>query len=181
MANLRSALWRLRPYAGQVLDVHPDGLAIAPHVRVDLHRLTAWALGVISGSGEADDAHTRELVAAGALLQDWDEDWLLLQRERFHQLRLHALERICERLTQAGRYGLVVEAGLAAVVAEPLRESAQRLNRTDFDGDSTAWRKMESCQITAVVCSSAGTRQSSVSGPSGWFSRRRASRASGSG
>jgi DNA-binding SARP family transcriptional activator len=52
---------------------------------------------------------------------------VLLERERFHQLRLHALEALCDRLTTAGRYGEAIDAGLAAVTAEPLRESAHRV------------------------------------------------------
>ncbi len=61
------------------------------------------------------------------LLPDWYEDWVLVERERFRQLRLHALEAMCRRLADAGSYALALEAGLAAVAAEPLRESAQRL------------------------------------------------------
>ena len=51
---------------------------------------------------------------------------MVLERERFRQLRLHALEALCRRLTQAGRFGAAVQAGLAAVAGEPLRESAHR-------------------------------------------------------
>ena len=42
------------------------------------------------------------------------------------QIRLHALEALCERLTSTGCYALAIESGLAAVAAEPLRESAHR-------------------------------------------------------
>jgi DNA-binding SARP family transcriptional activator len=51
---------------------------------------------------------------------------VLIERERFRQLRLHALEALCRRLTDAGRHGEATEAGLAAVACEPLRESAHR-------------------------------------------------------
>jgi DNA-binding SARP family transcriptional activator len=51
---------------------------------------------------------------------------VLVERERFHQLRLHALEALCDRLITAGRYGEAIDAGLAVVAAEPLRESAHR-------------------------------------------------------
>ena len=39
---------------------------------------------------------------------------------------LHALEALSRALTIMGRYGEAVEAALTAIVAEPLRESAQR-------------------------------------------------------
>ena len=58
--------------------------------------------------------------------------------------------------------------------------SMATLNRPDFDGDSTAWRKMESWQSTAPARSSGDTRPSSGSGPSGWSSRRAASGVSAS-
>ena len=51
---------------------------------------------------------------------------MLVERERFHQLRLHALEASCDRLITAGRCGEAIDAGLAVVAAEPLRESAHR-------------------------------------------------------
>ena len=60
------------------------------------------------------------------LLPGWYDEWVLLERERHRQIRLHALEQLCERLTAEGRYGAAVLAGLAAVAIEPLRESAER-------------------------------------------------------
>jgi DNA-binding SARP family transcriptional activator len=42
------------------------------------------------------------------------------------QRMLHALEALSRALTAMGRYGEAVEAALTAIVAEPLRESAQR-------------------------------------------------------
>ena len=64
---------------------------------------------------------------AGDLLPGWYEDWVVTEREHFRQLRLHALEQLCEQLTDDGRFGQAVEAGLAAVSGEPLRESAHRV------------------------------------------------------
>jgi DNA-binding SARP family transcriptional activator len=49
-----------------------------------------------------------------------------VERERFRQLRLHALESLCESLAAAGEYGAAVDAGMACIAAEPLRESAHR-------------------------------------------------------
>jgi DNA-binding SARP family transcriptional activator len=49
-----------------------------------------------------------------------------VERERYRQLRLHALEALCRSLTAAGRYSLAIQAGLAAVEADALRESAHR-------------------------------------------------------
>jgi DNA-binding SARP family transcriptional activator len=69
-----------------------------------------------------------EVVASlcGDLLPDWYDDWLVIERERFRQLRLRALDALCDRLTRAGRLDDALAAGLAAVAGEPLRESAHR-------------------------------------------------------
>ena len=70
-------------------------------------------------------AATSELLSDD-LLPDWYEDWVLLERERLRQVRLHGLEALCLRLANLGRHVAAIEAGLAAISADPLRESAQR-------------------------------------------------------
>jgi DNA-binding SARP family transcriptional activator len=74
-----------------------------------------------------DDDELDPSALSGELLPDWYEDWVLIEREHFRQLRLHALERLCVELTAAGRFAEATEAGLAAVQGEPLRESAHRV------------------------------------------------------
>ena len=66
------------------------------------------------------------IVEGGELLPDWYDDWVLIERERFRQLRLYALEALCTDLAAVGSYASAVEVGLACVAAEPLRESAHR-------------------------------------------------------
>jgi DNA-binding SARP family transcriptional activator len=59
-------------------------------------------------------------------LPDWSDDWIMLERERWDQLRLHALEALAQRLITAERYLPALEAALTAVAIEPVRESAHR-------------------------------------------------------
>lgn len=121
-ANLRSALWRLRQTGHFVVDATPSHLSLGQGVEVDVHRVLALSRGLLRDpSGDLDQELT------GDLLPDWYDDWLELERERLRQLRLHALEAVAERLLADRRYGEAVEAGLAAVEADPLRESAHRL------------------------------------------------------
>lgn len=54
------------------------------------------------------------------------DNWDRVTHRTYHQLRLHALEAMSERLTTAGRHGEAVAAGQASVRAEPLRESTHR-------------------------------------------------------
>ena len=63
---------------------------------------------------------------AGDLLPDWYDEWLVFERERVRLLRLLALEALCDRFSRAGWHAEATQAGLAAVAAEPLRESAHR-------------------------------------------------------
>jgi DNA-binding SARP family transcriptional activator len=62
----------------------------------------------------------------GELLPDWYDDWVLIEREYFRQLRLRALEVACDRFTGAGRLDDALATGLAVLECEPLRESAHR-------------------------------------------------------
>ena len=121
-ANLRSALWRLGRPGCALVDTRDQQLRIDADVSVDVRDIELGIRAMLAGS---DVALSASLLGAD-LLPDWYDDWVLLERERFRQLRLHALEVLCERLTEAGRLGEALDAGLAAVAGEPLRESAHR-------------------------------------------------------
>jgi len=100
-------------------------VALSPLVEVDLTRVVGQAKRLV-GSDEQlleTDANAESLI--GDLLPEWDEDWILFERERLRQLRVHALEALCRRLSVRGRHAEAIDAALAAVAAEPLRESAQ--------------------------------------------------------
>ncbi len=125
-ASLRSALWRLRRSSEGIVRTPCDHLGLAGGVTVDLHVATLIAHRILTASPGVDPPEGEGVILTGDLLPDWSEDWVLLERERFRQLRLHALERLCDQLAAAGRYGEATEAGLAAVAGEPLRESAHR-------------------------------------------------------
>jgi DNA-binding SARP family transcriptional activator len=127
-ANLRTSLWRVQRSCPELIDASAQQLALGSTVAVDLRRSQVLARRLLDRSAGCDDLLTSANRAAlsADLLPDWynDDDWLLMEREQFHQLRLHALEAMSERLVQAGRYGEAVDAALAAIRAEPLRESA---------------------------------------------------------
>ena len=125
-ASLRTTLWRLGRQGCNLVEATGNQLGLAQAVSVDLHEAQAQARRVLRHeSATSDDVDGLSL--AGELLPDWYDDWVLLERERFRQLRLHALDALCEELTAAGRYVAAIEAGQASVAAEPLRESAHRL------------------------------------------------------
>ena len=73
----------------------------------------------------------RDLPAATALLgadvlPDWTEAWLPVERERFRQIRLNALEELSSALTASGRFADAVVTARAAVHTAPSREGARR-------------------------------------------------------
>jgi DNA-binding SARP family transcriptional activator len=120
--NLRSALWRIHRHTPELVLADSETLRLGPEVQVDLRDAETRAHTELAGvsSGVQPDTLTLDL------LPDWYDDWVLLERERFRQLRLRALESMCTRLAAAGKLDEALEAGQLALVGEPLRESTHR-------------------------------------------------------
>jgi DNA-binding SARP family transcriptional activator len=125
--SLRSALWRLNRVAPGTVCVSGGSLALAEGVRVDVRDLDTWAARVLDPTVRGDEISVPDDALRGELLPGWCEDWVLLERERLRQLRLHALETLAEKLVACRRFGEAADAAYAAVRAEPLRESAHRV------------------------------------------------------
>jgi DNA-binding SARP family transcriptional activator len=125
-ANLRSTLWRIRRTRLSLVSALGSYLGLEPAVRVDVRDSIGTARRLLDEQAGERDLDAAEVALQGDVLPDWDDDWALLERERFRQIRLHALERRCDLLAAQGRSSDAIEAGLAVVAAEPLRESAHR-------------------------------------------------------
>ena len=125
-ANLRSTLWRAHQWGHQLIRAANSRLWLVDDVNVDLRRALARARSLVDGSAERVELDIDLLTLPGHLLPDWYEDWVLLERERYRQLALHALEALAARLIELGRSGEAAEAAVAAIVSDPLRESAHR-------------------------------------------------------
>jgi DNA-binding SARP family transcriptional activator len=125
-ASLRSALWRINRCGQPLVAADARALRLMPDVVVDLRESAHSARQVLRGEAKGGAVRVDDLTA-GDLLPGWYDEWVVTEREHFRQLRLHALEKLCEQLTDEGRFGQAVEAGLAAVSSEPLRESAHRV------------------------------------------------------
>ncbi|HEX6128991.1 MAG TPA: BTAD domain-containing putative transcriptional regulator [Candidatus Limnocylindria bacterium] len=125
-ANLRSALWRLRSHAVPIVESAGGRLSLHRSVRVDLRAAVELADRWLTGRMTDSDLAAGTATLEADVLPDWYEDWVAAERERFRQLRLHALEAVAERMVQRGRSGDALLAALAAVLADPLRESAHR-------------------------------------------------------
>src|SRR3954452_11707714 len=124
--SLRSALWRVQKIAPGLIQVSGDTLSLAEGVRVDVRELAVWAERVSDPRMPIEEITASDVRLNGELLPGWYDDWVLLDRERLRQLRMHALEALADRLAMAHRYGEAVQAAYSAVRAEPLRESSHR-------------------------------------------------------
>lgn len=120
-SRLRTALWRMARLRGVLIQEERGLLRLAPEVRVDVSEMLLAASSV--GSGRTAEAPGR---FAADLLPGWDEDWLVVDRERVRQTRLHALEQLSGSLLAQGDYGPALDAALTCLDADPLRESAHR-------------------------------------------------------
>lgn len=128
--SLRSTIWRIRKAIPPALTSKPPYLALDVTVDVDANRL-ARAAHVLTDMPTQDiQAATAEfqlLAQTDELLPGWYDDWVLIERERLYQLRLHALEAYAERLAALRRYTDALEAAFTALAAEPYRESPYQL------------------------------------------------------
>ena len=114
-----------QPDGAAVVEATTTHLRLARDLAVDVQELVARAED-LNSPAVGEDRGLDPSSLSRDLLPDWYEDWVVLERERFRQLRLHGLEAQCRRLTETGRFGAAVQAGLAALAGEPLRESAHR-------------------------------------------------------
>ena len=125
-AALRTALWRLGTAgAPELVRSLGSTLSLSPAVTTDVDRASHRARELVDRH-DARPGDVELLREAGDLLPDWYDDWIVIERERFRQLRVQALEALCEELTLAGDHAHATDAGLSAVACEPLRESAHR-------------------------------------------------------
>jgi DNA-binding SARP family transcriptional activator len=126
-SRLRSALCRLRNSVGDIVDVANLDLQLRPDVGVDLRDSRALVNGLFERPGAALSGRTSSAAVrmlSGDLLPGWDDEWIVADGSEWHQLRLHALEAMAAHLVTEGRCADASLAALAAVRAEPLRESA---------------------------------------------------------
>jgi DNA-binding SARP family transcriptional activator len=127
-ASLRTAIWRIRSAADDLILGDSECVALADSVRVDVHDFRRHAEQMLSDSATYEPPSlVPHLRSPADLLPGWDEDWLLLTREHLRLLRLHALEHTARRMCEAGLYPQSIDVILCVVDEEPLRESAQAI------------------------------------------------------
>lgn len=121
-ACLRSAIWRANCGVEQALvRAGRTCVALRPH-SLDTRVAAAAAHDQFVGRSPVDPA-----VLGGNLLPGWDDEWVLVERERLRLVCLGGLEQMAESLLAAGQYYRAIEAACAVIAAESLREAAYRI------------------------------------------------------
>lgn len=108
-----------------LLRTDADGaLALDPAVDVDL----SAAMRLVRALPDVATGDDLDLALLGAdILPGWTAAWIAVERERFRQLRLHAVEERSLRLTAIGRTAEAVALARTAVRSAPSRDSARRV------------------------------------------------------
>ena len=115
LPRLRTCLWRINERAPDVVVATRSTVCLDPRIQVDVRSAPP-------AGGATQPSH--EPTYAGDLLPFWDDDWLLVERERLRQIRLHELDLEATRLVGEGHFGPALAAAYAALGADPYRESA---------------------------------------------------------
>jgi DNA-binding SARP family transcriptional activator len=99
---------------------------MSPSVLVDLRAVQRRAQTALEVPALISPPDCEALVASLSreLLPEWTEDWLVLERERWDQVRLYALEGVAEQLRARGQYLGAMKTALAAIAVEPFRETS---------------------------------------------------------
>ncbi len=126
LASLRTALWRSNQLVPGVLVSDQQTVDLDDRTVVDVTSLVHLAHDIFDGISQVGP-HAPGLGHVEVdLLPDWDDDWLVVDRERVRQLRLHVLEALAAQLAKREMFGFAMEAALAALRIDSLRESAHR-------------------------------------------------------
>jgi DNA-binding SARP family transcriptional activator len=124
LGSLRTTMWRVNQAVPGLITVEHGRIALAAFVSVDATEFGDQAAARFRSSREADLPLPD--LSVGELLPGWYEDWVIFERERLRQLRLHDLEAAAAYLCARGEYAAALDTAYKAVRHEPLRESAHR-------------------------------------------------------
>ncbi len=125
LASLRTSVWRLNRLVPELLEIRGSALALTETTTVDSNEQELLAIRLLHEHADParEAAALRSLWPSG-LLPGWYDDWVVVERERLSQLRLHALERTAGLLLAEGDLALALQVALEVVHTAPLRETA---------------------------------------------------------
>jgi DNA-binding SARP family transcriptional activator len=126
LASLRTGVWRTNRTLPGLVQADGPELELSHKTTIDSREQEAFTTGLLREHREDEewlDAGI-DCLWCSELLPGWYDDWVVFERERLNQLRLHALERSARVMIRRHRLDVALHLALEAVRAEPLRESA---------------------------------------------------------
>jgi DNA-binding SARP family transcriptional activator len=126
LASLRTGVWRLNKVMPGLVCADGFQLRLDPQLSIDSQEQEAFAIRLLRQHPD-DELWVREGVSTlwrRELLPGWYDDWIIFERERLCQLRLHALEHTTRLLVRQRELDTALQLALEAVRTEPLRETA---------------------------------------------------------
>jgi DNA-binding SARP family transcriptional activator len=123
-ASLRTAIWRIRKADDGLVQADRLHVHLGTRVEVDVERSLGQAGRLLAEDGDLAPADAATAGLTADLLPGWEEDWLMVERERIHQVRIQALVALSHRQRAMGRFMPALDAAYTAIAAEPLHESA---------------------------------------------------------
>lgn len=126
-ASLRTAMSALHSRVPGLVEKDHGDVLLCEHVAIDIVQFRRHADQVLAGQLAVPPSTVdHPEVSGGELLPGWYDDWVFVERERTHQLRLHVLEALARELAARDAYAHALQAALKAVEIDPLRETARR-------------------------------------------------------
>jgi DNA-binding SARP family transcriptional activator len=116
-------------------------------VRVDHREAAGLSRALLDRRGADLQTVADWALLAGELLPDWDEEWVIVEREHHRQLSLQAMEALSERMLTAGTLPQALEVALAVFAREPLRETAHRLMIRVHIADGNSFEAIRQYQL----------------------------------
>ena len=154
LASLRTGVWRINKAMPGILLIDGPGLAMSADCRVDSRDQERFATALVRDHVEDVDWVRTGLPSlwSGELLPGWYDDWVVFERERLNQLRLHALELTATMLTRHHDLDIALQLALEAVRTEPLRRDPPVLG---FQGPVASGAGAGSIAATGAVAPAA--------------------------
>lgn len=166
-ANLRTALWRLpRAVEGLIVGGRPS-LTLSPQASIDYRNALRISLSVLVEPHERFVAPGSDFDALhNALLPGWYDDWIVAERDRLQQIRLHVLEVLARNALNQGDVENAIQLAESVVRADPLRESGHiLLSRAHIANGNRATAVQQIQRLDALLQSELGISAS----PEAWL------------
>lgn len=126
LACLRTGVWRLNRTLPGAVTSEGLRLSVPQTLSVDSREQEIFTTRLLREHVQDEQwiAERLGILWQGDLLPGWYDDWVIVDRERLNQLRLHALEYLSSFMARRNHLTAALQLALEAVRTEPLRETA---------------------------------------------------------